>query len=117
MLTVEGALEGILSRVGPLSAERVEIMGALGRVLAEPIVSRATIPPWPNSSMDGYAVRAQDTNGEPVELAIVGKRAALEQLAGETHAEETGAAGDDDAHGVNGPAMNSRYHNRTSFQP
>src|SRR5207249_5151655 len=58
--------EGILSRVGPLSAERVEIMGALGRVLAEPIVSRATIPPWPNSSMDGYAVRAQDTNGEPV---------------------------------------------------
>ncbi len=73
MLTVEDALEGILSRVGPLSAERVEIMGALGRVLAEPIVSRATIPPWPNSSMDGYAIRAQDTNGEPVELAIVGR--------------------------------------------
>ncbi|PYO13218.1 MAG: molybdopterin molybdenumtransferase MoeA [Candidatus Rokuibacteriota bacterium] len=73
MLTVEGALEGILSRVGPLSVERVDIMGALGRVLAEPIVSRATIPPWPNSSMDGYAVRAQDTNGEPVELAIVGR--------------------------------------------
>src|SRR2546427_7079218 len=48
-------------------------MGALGRVLAEPIVSRATIPPWPNSSRDGYAVRAQDTNGEPVELAIVGR--------------------------------------------
>src|SRR5437867_10462678 len=48
-------------------------MGALGRVLAEPIVSRATIPPWPNSSMDGYAVRAQDTTGEPVELAVVGK--------------------------------------------
>ena len=73
MLTVEGALEGILSRVGPLSVERVDIMGALGRVLAEPIVSRATIPPWANSSMDGYAVRAQDTNGEPVELAIVGR--------------------------------------------
>jgi len=73
VLTVEGALEGILSRVGPLSVERVDIMGALGRVLAEPIVSRATIPPWPNSSMDGYAVRAQDTNGEPVELAIVGR--------------------------------------------
>ena len=48
-------------------------MAALGRVLAEPIVSRATIPPWPNSSMDGYAVRAQDTTGEPVELAVVGK--------------------------------------------
>src|SRR5438445_12576880 len=48
-------------------------MGALGRVLAETIASAATIPPWPNSSMDGYAVRAQDTNGEPVELAIVGR--------------------------------------------
>jgi molybdopterin molybdotransferase len=47
-------------------------MTALGRVLAEPVVSRATIPPWPNSSMDGYALRAQDTNGEPVELAVVG---------------------------------------------
>src|SRR5215468_8945304 len=48
-------------------------MAALGRVLAEPIVARATIPPWPNSSMDGYALRAQDTNGEPVELAVVGR--------------------------------------------
>ena len=73
MLTVEDARERILSRVEPLGIERVEIMAALGRVLAEPIVSRATIPPWPNSSMDGYALRAQDTNGEPVELAVVGR--------------------------------------------
>ena len=72
MLTVEEAREGILSRVGPLSIERVDIIGALGRVLAEPIVSRLTIPPWPNSSMDGYAVRSTDTNGT-VELAVVGK--------------------------------------------
>jgi molybdopterin molybdotransferase len=73
VLTVEDARERILSRVEPLGIERVEIMAALGRVLAEPIVSRVTIPPWPNSSMDGYAVRAQDTRGEPVELAVVGK--------------------------------------------
>ena len=73
MLTVEDARERILSRIAPLGIERVEIMGALGRVLAEPIVARATIPPWPNSSMDGYALRAQDTNGEPVELAVVGR--------------------------------------------
>ena len=73
MLTVEDARERILSRISPLGIERVEIMGALGRVLAEPIVARATIPPWPNSSMDGYALRAQDTNGEPVELAVVGR--------------------------------------------
>jgi len=73
VLTVEEAIEGILSRVEPLGVERVDVMGALGRVLAEAIVSRATIPPWPNSSMDGYALRAQDTRGEPVELAVVGR--------------------------------------------
>ena len=72
MLSVEDARKGILSRIVPLSVERVEIMAALGRVLAEPIVSRATIPPWPNSSMDGYAVRSTDTNGT-VELAVVGR--------------------------------------------
>src|SRR5262245_58942815 len=37
-------------------------MASLGRVLAVPIVSHREIPPWPNSSMDGYAVRAADTN-------------------------------------------------------
>jgi len=73
VLTVEEARDAILSRIEPLEVERVEVMGALGRVLAEPIVSRATIPPWANSSMDGYALRAADTRGEPVELAVVGR--------------------------------------------
>jgi molybdopterin molybdotransferase len=73
VLSVEDALERILSRIAPLGVERVDVIAALGRVLAEPIVSRATIPPWPNSSMDGYALRAQDTSGEPVELAVVGR--------------------------------------------
>jgi molybdopterin molybdotransferase len=72
MLTVEEAREGILSRIDVLSIERVDIMAALGRVLAEPVVSRLTIPPWPNTSMDGYAVRSADTNGS-VDLAIVGR--------------------------------------------
>jgi molybdopterin molybdotransferase len=73
VLSVEDALERILSRIEPLGIERIDVLAALGRVLAEPIVSRATIPPWPNSSMDGYALRAQDTSGEPVELAVVGR--------------------------------------------
>ena len=73
MLTVEEALEAIVSRVGPLAVERVDVLSALGRVLAEPVVSPSTIPPWPNSSMDGYAVRAHDTGGAPVELAVVGR--------------------------------------------
>jgi molybdopterin molybdotransferase len=73
VLTVEEALEAIISRVGPLAVERVDVLSALGRVLAEPVVSSATIPPWPNSSMDGYAVRAHDTGRAPVELAVVGR--------------------------------------------
>jgi molybdopterin molybdotransferase len=72
MLTVEEALEAILARVSVLGTERVEVLGALGRVLAEPVVSRREIPPWPNSSMDGYAVRAEDT-GHGAALAIVGR--------------------------------------------
>src|SRR5205809_6339057 len=54
MLTVEEALEQILSRITPLGTELVELTAALGRVLAEPTVSRRELPPWPNSSMDGY---------------------------------------------------------------
>jgi molybdopterin molybdotransferase len=89
VLTVEAALEKMLARVAPLPAERVDVMGALGRVLAEPIVSRSTIPPWPNSSMDGYAVRAEDTGAEPVELAVVGRIIAGALPARALHAGET----------------------------
>src|SRR6058998_135610 len=73
MLTVEEALDQILSHVRPLGTELVELTAALGRVLAEPVVSRRELPPWPNSSMDGYAVRADDTRAGGVELVVVGR--------------------------------------------
>ncbi len=73
MLTVEEALEQILSRVVPLGSERLDLTASLGRVLAEPIVSGRVIPPWPNSSMDGYAVRAADTAAVPRALDVVGR--------------------------------------------
>jgi molybdopterin molybdotransferase len=72
MLSVEEALEQILSRVRPLPTERVDLLAALGRVLAEPVRSTRSIPPWPNSSMDGYAVRAGDTRPGAM-LAVVGR--------------------------------------------
>src|SRR5262249_58604812 len=72
MLTVEEALEAILSRVTVLGTERVDVVGSLGRVLAEAIVSRREIPPWANSSMDGYAVRAEDS-GTGATLSVVGR--------------------------------------------
>jgi molybdopterin molybdotransferase len=73
VLTVEEALEQILGRARPLGAERIDARRALGRVLAEPVFSGREIPPWPNSSMDGYAVRAADTDRAPVTLAVAGR--------------------------------------------
>jgi molybdopterin molybdotransferase len=73
VLSVEEALEQILSRVKPLGIELVELTAALGRVLAEPVVSRRELPPWPNSSMDGYAIRADDTRAGGAKLVVVGR--------------------------------------------
>jgi molybdopterin molybdotransferase len=75
MLSVEEAREQILSRVRPLATERVDLLAALGRVLAESARSTRVIPPWPNSSMDGYAVRAADTRAGAA-LTVVGGIAA-----------------------------------------
>jgi molybdopterin molybdotransferase len=72
VLSVEDAIAQILSRVRPLPTERVPILSALGRALAEPVVSSREIPPWANSSMDGYAVRAADTRHAPSRLTVVG---------------------------------------------
>src|SRR2546423_2293900 len=76
MLTVEEALRQILARARVLEAESVDVTSALGRILAEPIVSGREIPPWANSSMDGYAVRTSDTRGGPAPLRVVGRIAA-----------------------------------------
>jgi molybdopterin molybdotransferase len=76
MLTVEQALQQIVSRVEVLPAERVALLDALDRVLAEPVVATREIPPWPNSSMDGYAVRSADTRAGSARLALVGRVAA-----------------------------------------
>ena len=59
-LTVIEALALVLNRFQPLDAERVPLLDALGRVLAEPVIARDSLPPFANSSMDGYAVRAAD---------------------------------------------------------
>jgi len=76
LISVEEALAEILSHVRPLEPERVPILEALGRVLAEVIVSDIDIPPFDNSAMDGYAVRAADVAGVPARLAVRGSVAA-----------------------------------------
>jgi molybdopterin molybdotransferase len=73
--TVREASERILTGATPLGIERVPLVDALGRALAEDIQSPLDHPPWDNSSMDGYAVRAADvvevTSGTPVSLPVL----------------------------------------------
>ncbi len=76
VLSVEEALERILATVRALDAERVPILEAVGRVLAEEVTADRDIPPHTNSAMDGYAVRGADVARVPVRLRVVGEAAA-----------------------------------------
>ena len=77
MISVEGALERVLSYIKVLDGVETPILECLGQVLAEDICSSIDIPPKDNSAMDGYAVKAQDTSGatasSPVYLDIIGE--------------------------------------------
>ena len=57
---VDEALQDILSQIKPLDTEVIPIINARGRVLATDIVAPFDLPPFDNSSMDGFAVRAED---------------------------------------------------------
>ena len=80
MISVEEALERILSYFHRLDPEERPLLDALGQVLAEDIDATFDIPPLDNTAMDGYAVRAADTTGaaeaNPVTLQVIGELAA-----------------------------------------
>jgi molybdopterin molybdotransferase len=76
LLTVAEAQSLILDRAKPLTAERVPIERAFGRVLAEDVSSQVDLPPFPSSAMDGYALRSADTVAAPVSLVVAGAVAA-----------------------------------------
>ncbi len=57
---LETALKTVLDTVPVLGMEKVGLLDALGRVLAEDIVAERDNPPWDNSAMDGFAVRHED---------------------------------------------------------
>ena len=61
MLSVEEAFARIVSQFSVLETETVSLLDALGRVLAEDVVSAEDVPAFDNSAMDGYAVRFADT--------------------------------------------------------
>ncbi len=75
MISADQALQIVLDNVAPLGVERIPILDALTRVLAENISSSRDIPGFDNSAMDGFAVRAADlakaSEASPVKLAVV----------------------------------------------
>ena len=80
MISVEEARTYILGHFHPLEGERVPMLDALDRVLAEDIVADTNVPPFDNSAMDGYAVRAEDiataSTKQPANLRVIGDVAA-----------------------------------------
>nr|WP_189660443.1 gephyrin-like molybdotransferase Glp [Pseudomonas vlassakiae] len=71
-MPVEQALERLLAlaEAAPITqTERVSLAEAEGRVLATELVATLDLPPWPNSAMDGYALRLADLQGEPLPVS------------------------------------------------
>ncbi len=102
LLSIDEALARVLARVQPLEPEQVPVADAAGRVLAEDVVSRVDLPPFPSSAMDGFAVRAADTPGQlPVVFRIAAGVPAERPLApGEAMEISTGGAVPDGADAV-----------------
>ena len=76
MITVAEASERILAAVTALAREPVATGNAVGRVLGESITATIDSPPWDNSSMDGYAIRAADVSDSVSSLRVVEEIAA-----------------------------------------
>ena len=69
LMPVEVALARLLemAEAAPIvEFEHLPLAAAEGRVLAEDLLSSLDLPPWPNSAMDGYALRVADWTGEPL---------------------------------------------------
>ena len=76
MTPLEDALAFVLESCPPLEPVELPSRDALGLVLAERIVAGEVVPPFDNSAVDGYAVRAADVADVPVELSVVDEIAA-----------------------------------------
>lgn len=80
LLPIDEAFAAYGERLAALPAEERPLDEARGRVLARTVASDIDLPPFPQSAMDGYALRAADTAGaspsRPAELSLIGTRPA-----------------------------------------
>ncbi|AEC52154.1 molybdenum cofactor biosynthesis protein [Pyrococcus sp. NA2] len=77
VVSLEKALEVMNSFKIPREVEVIPLEKALGRVIAEDVVSPIDVPPFDRAIVDGYAVKAEDTfmasEANPIELKIIGE--------------------------------------------
>ncbi|WP_321530036.1 gephyrin-like molybdotransferase Glp [uncultured Desulfuromonas sp.] len=64
MLSFQQARQTILDHVTPLGVERVGLLDAVERIVAEDIIAPWSLPVWDNSAMDGFAVRHDDCSND-----------------------------------------------------
>ncbi|WP_318492336.1 molybdopterin molybdotransferase MoeA [Photobacterium leiognathi] len=86
LMPVETAINNILEQVSPLTkTSTVALADAMGLVLAQDILSPINVPPFANSAMDGYALRAEDLTSTDT-LVLAGKSFAGIPFEGECQA-------------------------------
>src|SRR3990170_4705047 len=71
MLSVSEARDRLLAGLTPLDRQVVRIDESLNRVLAEEVRASIALPPFDNSAMDGYAVRAADVRSATIDKPVV----------------------------------------------
>jgi len=79
LVDAEEAAALVLEHIPVLGIERVALAHSVGRVLAEDLVATASLPAFPSSAVDGYAIRSADA-GKP--LRLLGESAAGRPFAG-----------------------------------
>ena len=72
MIDLATARERVLDGLAPLAPVVAPLGEAVGCVVAEAVVAREAVPPFDNSSMDGYALISADTAESPARLRLVG---------------------------------------------
>ncbi|MEW6350382.1 MAG: gephyrin-like molybdotransferase Glp [Thermodesulfobacteriota bacterium] len=87
MLQIGEAQKNVMEEIPVLGKERIHILEALGRVLAQDVQAKRDVPAGNNSAMDGYCLRHEDTAGaseeNPLKLTVIGDSPAGRPFPGE----------------------------------
>ena len=125
LLSVDQARERILSHFQPVPTESLALVGCSKRVLAQDVIATNDLPPFDNSSMDGFAVRAADVSGatadSPRSLRVIadipaGSHPTISLAEGEAARIMTGAAVPPGADAVV-PVEDTNFNDRQAGSP